>query len=70
MTNLVCSHCGRTIFETVYGCKEIERPCGRDPFGYRAYAHRFDRLKNSPEFIARTQADWNKIFGHNERQRR
>ena len=64
MTNFCCEHCGISSFGTrLYGCKEPDRPCGQPPFDAEAYAHRYDGLKNSPEFIKRLEDDWDKVFG-------
>ena len=63
MANMICKHCGRMVFEYIYGCKEPDRLCGLPPFDAEAYAHRYDGIKNSPEFIKRFQTDWDKVFG-------
>jgi hypothetical protein len=68
MANLVCPRCGATAFRYLYGC-EFAGPCyfpslGR--FDAEAYAHRYDRIQNSPTFqrsIQLMNAEWDKVFG-------
>lgn len=65
MANLVCPKCGAIAFRYIYGC-EFDGPCyypSLPKFDHEAYAHRYDDMKNSPEFIARVNADWDRVFG-------
>jgi hypothetical protein len=65
MAGLTCPRCGALAFRYLYGC-EYEGPCyfhnlGR--FDAEAYSYRLDDVKNSPDFLARLNADWDKVFG-------
>jgi hypothetical protein len=65
VANLVCPKCNATAFQFLYGCK-FDGPCyypSLGKFDAEAYAHRFDALKNSPEFVKRMSEDWDKVFG-------
>jgi hypothetical protein len=64
MANLICKHCGRTMYEALWGCRESDRPCGGAPFDAEAYAKRYSNaFKNSPAWIKQCNADFDKIFG-------
>ena len=63
MTGLLCSYCGASIFESVWGCKDPTRPCGQERYDYAAKAASLTKMKNSQAFEAYVNADWDRVFG-------